>query len=314
MENYQLKKLSGMKKNIYSRIFKIGLLFLMVVIVGSSCVKSRPGETTFNGLGPTVLIPEGGMQNFSSDAILFPPTDPVDTTWFHLNYAATNVAPVDEVITIAIDPQALANFNAQGGAQYAIFPDSIFSFPTTTVTVKAGQSYSDAVPLIMFPSKINLLDNYMLPISITAAPAGSTISSNFQTIYYHLIGNPIAGIYSWDWTRWNNATGTGAPTGTSFVGQSTVLAPIDATDVTVPSGYYIQPRYIISFTNNGGVLSNFAVSFNPADIAAMAANGVTVIAGPNILIADPINGVYQFQYVVASPGPANRYIIDKFYK
>ena len=42
------------------------------------------------------------------------------------------------------------------------------------------------------------MKNYMLPISITTAPAGSTISTNFKTIYYHLIGNPIAGLYNWE--------------------------------------------------------------------------------------------------------------------
>ena len=283
MENYQLKKLSGMKKNIYSRIFKIGLLFLMVVIVGSSCVKSRPGETTFNGLGPTVLIPEGGMQNFSSDAILFPPTDPVDTTWFHLNYAATNVAPVDEVITIAIDPNALAAYNALGGIQYTIFPDSIFSFTTTTVTVKAGQSYSDAVPLIMFPSKIDLLDNYMLPISITAAPAGSTISSNFQTIYYHLIGNPIAGLYNQEWIRYNTATQTPPPAYDLQLGAA-VFAPVDGNDISVASG--TGTVYLLNFVDSAGVPTDFTVSFVPGSTA-----GITITGGPTIVLADPVMAI-----------------------
>jgi hypothetical protein len=309
MENYQLKKLSGMKKNIYSRIFKIGLLFLMIIIAGSSCVKSRPGETVFTGLGPTVLIPEGGLQNLGSDAILFPPTDNVDTTWFHVNYAATNVAPVDEVVTLAIDPNALAAYNAMGGGQYAIFPDSIFSFTTTTVTVPKGQNYTVPIPLIIFPSKIDLLNNYMLPISITVAPAGATISSNFQTIYYHLIGNPIAGLYLWDFTRWNNTSPTGPNSG-SFTGNPAVFAPLDGTTIEVPSGYFIQPRYKLTFTDSAGIPINFQLAFDPADLAALSADGVTVVSGPNIITADPINGIYEFQYQTASP----RYVIDKYYK
>ena len=79
----------------------------------------------------------------------------------------------DEVITIAIDDAALAAYNALGGTQYENFPDSIYSFTTTSVTIPKGANYSAGVPLIMFPSKINLLKNYMLPISITTAPAGS---------------------------------------------------------------------------------------------------------------------------------------------
>jgi hypothetical protein len=255
------------------------------------------------------LIPEGGLQNLGSDAILFPPTDNVDTTWFHVNYAATNVAPVDEVVTLAIDPNALAAYNAMGGGQYAIFPDSIFSFTTTTVTVPKGQNYTVPIPLIIFPSKIDLLNNYMLPISITVAPAGATISSNFQTIYYHLIGNPIAGLYLWDFTRWNNTSPTGPNSG-SFTGNPAVFAPLDGTTIEVPSGYFIQPRYKLTFTDSAGIPINFQLAFDPADLAALSADGVTVVSGPNIITADPINGIYEFQYQTASP----RYVIDKYYK
>jgi hypothetical protein len=302
-----------MKRNNLISIFKIGLLSMLVAVIGESCVKSVSGRTDFENLQPTVLMSDGGLANFQNNAILFPPTDAADTTYFHLEYASTTTAPQDEVITIAIDPAALAAYNAQGGNQYAIFPDSIYSFTTTSVTIPKGNNYSAGIPLIMFPDKIDLLNNYMLPISITVAPKGSTISSNYTTIYYHLVGNPIAGIYNWDWTRWNNSDGSGAPSGLSFVGQSTVLAPDDGTTVEVPSGYYTQPRYVITFTNNAGVLSNFAVTLNPTDLASFAAGGITVTSGPNILKADPINGIYEFQYTVFN-GTASRYLIDKYYK
>jgi hypothetical protein len=304
--------MSGMKISNMNKIIKLGILSLMVSVVGSSCIKSVSTGTDFSSLKPTVLIADGGIANFSSTALLFPPTDATDTTSFFVNYASTTTAPQDEVISIAIDDAALAAYNALGGPQYAKFPDSIYSFTTTSVTVPKGANYSSAVPLAMFPSKIDLTQNYMLPISIKTAPAGSTIAANYTTIYYHLIGNPIAGVYKWDWTRWNNATGTGAPTASSFVGHTTVLAPIDATTVTVAAGYYIGPRYIITFTNNNGVLSNFQVSFNPTDIATMTAAGVNITNGPNIIIADPINGVYQFQFNAQTP--ADRYLVDKYYK
>ena len=67
-----------------------------------SCIKSLSTGTDFSGLKPTVLIPDGGMANFSSNALLFPPTDAVDTTHFFLNYALTTTAPQDEVIAIEI--------------------------------------------------------------------------------------------------------------------------------------------------------------------------------------------------------------------
>jgi hypothetical protein len=311
MENNNYKKIIGMKRNKLNKILGLVLLGFLVTIVGTSCVKSVSGRTDFENLAPTVLIPEGGIANFSSDAILFPPTDDTDTATFHVNYAATSVAPEDEVITLAIDDQALADFNALGGGQYAKFPDSIYSFTTTTVTVPKGANYSANIPLIMFPSKINLLNNYMLAISISVAPKGSTISSNYKTIYWHLIGNPIAGLYTWNWTRWNNTSPTG-PTSGGGTNLTAVFAPDDATTVEVPSGYYIGPRYVITFTNTGGVLSNFQVAFNSDDIATMKAGGVSITSGPNIITADPITGTYEFQYQAATPNP--RYVTDTYIK
>jgi hypothetical protein len=153
----------------------------------------------------------------------------------------------------------------------------------------------------------------MFPISITAG-GGATISGNFGTIYYHVIGNPIAGGYSWDWTRWNNNDGSGSPTSSSFVGNPTVFSPDNPTQVEVPSGYYLNARYVITFTNNAGTLSNFQVTLNPDDVKSqLTAGGITVTEGPTILTADPVNHVYQFHYSVFN-GSAYRYLIDKYYK
>jgi Domain of unknown function (DUF1735) len=310
-----------MKRNNFNRIFKLGLLSMAVAFIGQSCVKSVSGRTDFENLQATVLIPEGGLQNLTIDALLFPPdptiVDKTDTTFFHLNYAATDVAPVDEVITIAIDPDALAAYNAQGGNQYLAFPDSIFEFTTTSVTVPKGANYSAAVPLVIHSNKVDPTKSYMLPISIKAAPAGAIISSNFKTIYYHLIGNPIAGLYGWDWYRWNNNVPVGPNTGgTPALGGTAVFAPLDVTTVEVPSGYYIGPRYHITFVDSSGILVHFAVEFNADDVATMKAGGVTITNGPNITTADPITGVYQFWYSADNGAPTNnlRYVIDKYYK
>jgi len=281
-----------------------------------SCVKNRGGETSFGSIKPVVQIPEGGMANFGASALTFPGTDDVDTAWFRIDFAATNVASKDVTITLGYDANALAVVNStlDPTSQYAKFPDSTYSFTTTKVTVKSGGNYSAQVPFIVFPSKIDPTKSYMFPISITDG-SGNTISDNFGTIYYHVIGNPIAGGYSWDFTRWNNNTGTGTPNSLSFTGGSTVFSPDNPTKVEVPGGY-LGIRYVITFTNNAGTLSNFQVSLNADDIAAsLTPSGITVSDGPTILTADPVNGVYQFHFSVFNPGAnASRYLIDKYYR
>jgi len=297
-----------MKRNIINRIFKLGLFSLVVAVIGSSCVKSREGRTDFDNLQPTVLIPEGGTSNFKASALLPDPTADFDTVYFHVNYAATDVAPTDLVVTIGVDQDALTAYNALGGNQYEIFPDSIFSFTSTSVTIPKGANYSAGVPLVIFPTKINLLNNYMLPISVKVAPAGSTISTNFKTIYYHLIGNPIAGLYNWEWIRYNNAGGTGTPAFDLDLSPG-VFAPIDGTTVSTESGTGVV--YVITFTNTAGVLSDFNVTF---DAQSVTDAGITITGGPTIITADPTTGAYEFNFTYLNSAGSARNITDKFGK
>ncbi len=299
-----------MKKNIKPNIRHF-LLYTSLLIILGSCVKSRSGETDFSNLKPIVVIREGGMQNFGSTALTFPATDSVDTTYFRVNYAATNVAPKDITVQLGFDSGALNTYNNAGGAQYAKFPDSIYSFTTTTVTIKAGQSFSDPIPFAVYPSKIDPTKNYMFPISILNA-GGLNISGNFSTVYYHLIGNPIAGAYQRQWLRWSKADSSGTP---NFnVTSSTIFAPTDPTTIRVNSGTGVS--YIVSFTDSAGIPTNFAVAFpsSSTDTGSPAANGITITGGPTIERADPKSGVYRFTFSYLNGSGAPRVIVDQFVK
>ena len=296
-----------MKQNTIQNKFPViaALLFISIIFL-SSCIKSRDGRTDFSSLQPVVLIPEGGLSAFSSQALLFPGSDASDTAMFYVNYAATDVAPVDEMITLTVDAAALASYNASNPTKYKMFPDSIYSFKSTQVVVKKGMNYTDAINLVVFPVKIDPSQNYMLPISIKAVPVGSTISGNFGTIYYHFIGNPIAGKYTQEWIRYNNVGGTGSPT--NDVTSAAAFAPLDPTTITVASGS-AGLKYVMSFDNNNGVLSNFMISF---DGASVAASGVTITGGPTIIVADAVNHKYQFNFTYNNAAGSARNITDKF--
>ncbi len=222
-----------------SLIFKnrIAILVVLISTFFVSCIKDRNGQVDFSGLSPIMQIKEGGLDQFGKQALLFPASHVSDTAYFRANYAATNVAPKDIVVTLAVDVAALAAYNATVpvSAQYVKFPDSIYRFTQTQVTVKAGQSYSDVVKLTVFPNKVDPSKNYMLPITITDAQ-GVTISGNFGTIYYHFIGNCLAGTYNVVGTRYNYNGVVGysggpippATAGTATVPAVKVLAPVNA--------------------------------------------------------------------------------------
>jgi hypothetical protein len=285
-----------------------GYLLLSIALLQGSCIKSRPGETNFGQIQPTVLIPEGGLSTFSSEALVFPATDASDTANFHVNYAATNVAAADETVTLAVDTAAVTSFNSSSAIQYVLAPDSLFSFTTNTVTVKKGDNYTSAIPLVVYPSKVDPTKNYMIPISIKTAPAGAIISANYGTIYYHLIGNPIAGTYEEYYSRWNaadsNSGAAGALVYQSDVGAIT-FAPNSPTEIAAVSEG-IGETDIIDFTNTAGTLSNFSVTIPPVV-------GITV-GSPSFVRADPVNGIYEIYFPYVNGSGANRVIVDKYVK
>ena len=289
----------------YFRLLSMAIMLLLISTLLNSCIKSRDGRTDFSALRPVILIPEGGLSAFSSQALLFSGSDLADTAFFYVNYAATNVAVTDQTITLAIDQAALTSYNATNATQYSLFPDSIFTFTSKEIKIKKGNNYSDQIPLIVFPVKIDPSKNYMLPISIKGVPSGSTTSANFGTIFYHFIGNPIAGNYTQQWIRYNNAAGTGTPAYNTT--NAATFAPLSPTSISVASG--TGTVYILNFTNTNGVISDFQLSIDPASVG-----NLTITSGPTIKNYDAMAGKYEFNFTYNNAAGAARNITDKFSK
>jgi hypothetical protein len=148
----------------------------------------------------------------------------------------------------------------------------------------------------------------MLPVTLTDA-SGVPISGNLSTIYLHIIGNPIAGAYTQEWIRYNNAAGTGTPAYDKIL--AGVFAPLDGTSITVASGTGVN--YILSFTKTGTVLSNFQVAFPASGAGSAASANITITSGPTIIVADPVNRKYQFNFTYLNSSGKARNITDKFY-
>ncbi len=300
-----------MKRHNFNKLSTFfGILFILIL---SSCVKNyRANETDLNDLKPTANIVEGGLYQFSSQALLFPGSDLMDTTYFHINYAAVSVAPQNEVFTVGVDSSAVSFYNGTGGGlQYLPLPDSCYAPISTTDTVYKGQTYSNAIPVVVYPSKIDPSHNYMLSISILKAPTGITISSNIGTLYYHFIGNPIAGSYTENWRRWNATDTTGTPNYNQT--NPNIFSPETPSQVSVASASN-GAEFHISFTNTNGVLSDFNVALDPSSYGAFGLGSLS--QAPVILTADPVKGIYSFyfKYSNTATPPGQRTIIETFTK
>lgn len=274
----------------------------------SGCLKTHEGFVDLKKTSDFVILAGSGLANFKSTNLQVNTSSPdtlKESVVVDLASNNDNNGPV--TVTLGVDAAKIAAYNSANGTNYQAFPANAFKLLNTQVTIPAGQHYATTT-LEIYQNKLDPTISYMLPISITDG-GGKQLSANQNTLYYNIIGNPIAGQYNWDFTRWSNPTAAGSPDANTFTGHTTTFVADNPTQVEVGSGYYIHPRYVISFTNNNGVLSNFKVKLNSDDVAAMAANGVTISNGPNIIKADPVTGEYIFQYTTPS-----RYVIDRYYK
>ena len=292
---------------------KILSVILILSIFLTSCLK----DDTINTAGglqetpTTIQFKYSGLVYFGEASVLTAGVaDPIENSMV-INVAGRSALTSDLKVTIAADDAQRVTYNATSDVKYEALPDSTYSIPVKEGLIPAGH-YLDTLTVIFYPEKIDPTKNYMLPITIKDAQ-GQIIASNFSTYWYHTIGNPLAGNYNWDYTRWNNATGTGPKHPSSFTGDVTTFLPVDPTTIQVPTAYFIGPRYVLSFTNTAGVISNFSISMNADDVKTLSDNGVTIVDGPKILIADAVTGHYKFQFTVFN-GTANRYLLDEYYK
>jgi hypothetical protein len=267
---------------IMKKIFSI--LPVIALIFFTGCLKDKP-NVDFSGLGvmseittastsATVNAPAAGLDFFTGANLSF--SDPVApaTVWFTVNIASPNVPSKDIPITVAVDPQALNTYISNpNNVQYSIFPDSTFSFATKTGTVRSGHRL-DSFFVTFYPAKIDPTKSFMLPISITSAP-GTTISGNFGTIYFHKVGNPLAGTYNVTGTRYNysGVIGyTGGPIPAGYI--STAASP--SPKVAVP----LDPKTItLDYANLGGNGYQYQIAWDPANPNTVAVTPNSTLGG-----------------------------------
>ncbi len=294
----------------------------MVALTG--CLKDSP-PNDFSTVKPIVELPYSGFEYFGSD-VLSLSTTPQDVS-FTVNVASVYPLTTDLAYTVKVNDAALAAYNASlstSAPHYTRFPDSTYSFTKKAGVIKAGKRL-DTIHITFFSNKVDPVQNYMLPISLADA-SGQTISGNFSTHYFHVVGNPLGGSYTWDFTRFNGDT-TVAQNGSSFTGKTTSPSPTGPTTILFPDSYLrtfvdANAGVLLSFDNNNGILSNFAVAFDANTIAGLAAGGFTVSIPPKLLTATIVGNastnykgsIFRFYFSLINSSGGTRTLIDKFVK
>ncbi|HEY9046810.1 MAG TPA: DUF1735 domain-containing protein [Ohtaekwangia sp.] len=299
-------------------IFKIALIAFVVSGL-TSCLDGDNGniptdvgdspilQMTWNPNEGTNL--NAGLNYFNSQALTFPITDDADTTSFAVTLQGPNTLGSDISVTAVVKMDAKGDNYANDSIEYLPMPDDAYDFLVSTSTIKAGDRTGE-FQIIFHPNKLDPTLSYILPVTATNA-SDLPLSSNYGIVYFHVIGNPIAGTFSWDYIRYNDQTKTGASSG--FTEESTTFAPVSPTSIKVPTGYYVQPNYLITFKNTDGVLSDFKAVIAPDEIkAAFTDNNIEVVSGPTITVNEDYTR-FEINYVVFN-GSAYRNLTDIYYK
>jgi uncharacterized protein DUF1735 len=276
------------------------------LVLLSGCLKTHDGFIDFTQTTDFVILTGAGLGNFKASNINVN-KDTVSKT-ITVDLASKDNSNGAVTVTLGVDNTVIDAYNTANGTHYLPLPANAYKIFDTKVTIPAGQHYGSTT-LEIYQANVDPTLSYMLPVTIVDG-GGKSLSSNQNIIYYNIIGNPIAGAYTHEWIRWNNATGTGTPAFDQTYPDG--FTAVNPTTISVYSG--TGTLYLVSFTNTNGVLSNFTVAFptDPANDGSPAFNGITITSGPTITLADPINHKYEFTFNYNNSSGSPRVIIDKF--
>lgn len=312
--NYKFLKLSGF------------LTIIILLFVMESCVKSRDGFTDLTKVSDFVILTNSGLGNFKASNVLVNTSSPdtvKKTVTVDLASANSNGGPV--TVTLGLDNTLITAYNAANGTNFQPFPADAFKFVSTTVTIEGGLKHYGTTTVWIFQNKLDPSVSYILPVTITDG-GGKSLSSNQNTIYYNVIGNPLAGNYLQSFSRWNGTTDTTtAPNSTNYTNHAIIVAPITATTVLLPEDYletFVGVGVNLTITNTNGVLSNPVVSLDAASLAAIAAGGFTIVTAPTLVGYQIVGNAstkyagstFRIYMVLINSGGATRTLIDQFVK
>ncbi|GEO09147.1 DUF1735 domain-containing protein [Segetibacter aerophilus] len=250
-----------MKKIFFNSL----LLILSISVTLSSCLKDAGYDKGLYGAirdtegKKYVSVGIGGLQNFSKSSILINTQKDsaitVDVT-INLDYAAKTTEP--QSVKIGIDNSKIAGYNSANSKNFQPVTTEMVKLGSTDLTIPAGAS-SVTTKLTINQAKFDPATSYLIPITILDAP-GATLSSNLNTRYYNIIGNPLAGNYTVVGTRYNY-TGTigyscGAPIPTGYGSTAASPSPKLARPVD-------DKTISIDYANLGGSGYQYLISIDP---------------------------------------------------
>jgi hypothetical protein len=312
-------------KNIFIKVLSI----LAIGYGMTSCLDGDPQNTPYGGsptlvemtyISPTSANINSGLQYFSAQTLLLNPAHDADT----ITFAATVQGSFDEDVnvTLKVDQSRLADNKKNDALDYTLMTENTqYQFLSKTGVIHPGTAPYTEFKVVFFPKNIDFTKSYMLPVSVTN-DKDVLLSSNFGTLYFHVIGNPLAGLYSWKFSRYDTPDGSGPLSSFSFdFGNATynpaVFIPSDPTTITTLTGYAGEAYYyIITFDDDGaGHLTNFKAVIDPATVnGAWKDSNIVITDDPVITVSPDYTSIKIHYHVKSGASALDRDITDEYIK
>jgi len=186
-------------KNNFFRIYVLLLGALMASCLEDDKQPLDPSSTqnVVEFLDPFVpASPAGAVYPAYSTSFVLAPSAELPLT---VSYSGPNDNNQDIVLTLAVDPAALEEYNTQmneslHGTTYDLMPEANYDIPNLTVTIPAGQTKA-TVPVTFFPENFDFSKNYAVPLRIVSTSTG-VLSQHFSVALLAVgVRNSYDGIY-----------------------------------------------------------------------------------------------------------------------
>lgn len=251
---------------------KFFLCIAAFIFIFSACKK---GSTPIN-LSPNFYFYNGGTASFSNSLLLFPTSD---TLTVNVVVLSTYSVKKNVTVSLGVTDSSITNYNNAYGSNYQLMPESAYHVSSTQFTMETGALY-DTLTVSFYKQNIPKSGNFMVPLTILKA-GDEKITADLSTIYFHVIGNCLSGLYKVSGTRANYSGAVSDNVVVSVTDLSEFEAkrvvPIDQTTGKVDYADLINLgwNYLLTYDCNGGDLS---VEGNATIYAQVASGSFKILA------------------------------------
>lgn len=152
----------------------------------AGCMKDTPNvdfskigaiaEISSSNINSTPNAPSSGLDYFNAATTLpYIGADTIFTVTFDVNIASNYPLSKDITVKVAIDDAKRIAYNASNSGAFLAQPDSSYSFPAQSAVIKAGTRIA-TFTVKYYPQKLDPSLSYMLPITLTDAFVGKTVT------------------------------------------------------------------------------------------------------------------------------------------